>query len=323
MNKRLLSSMIISVTLCVVPNLAFGWGAATHAFLAKELGHEPGVMNLQEMYGAVVPDMFNLMFGYEHQDYLWTETHYQFMKVVNEAKSDESMAFAYGFASHNEDWGADLTAHISSVTVNPEEGYVVTKMKILAPQLRLGIMLFLNANGIAYTPELLDELALVISDSAIESAIDLLVSQDEDTQIGMRMQVAAKLRSPFVPMLLSRAYAKEFAGEAGTIVEEAILMIVETEETFKEYMELYGEILTQENAVDLMAEQGAQLAELMLEERYGIIVEVPSELMKTGLLAAIDVVKNDYSEELAATLVFVEEQLESHGVESQFLADLE
>jgi len=280
-------------------------------------------MNLQEMYGSVLPDMFNLMFGYEHQDYLWIETHYQFMKVVEEAKSDESVAFAYGFASHNEDWGADHTAHLSSVTVNPEEGYVVTKSKILAPQLKLGIMLFLNMNGIAYTPELLDELALTISDSAIESAVDLLVSQNEDTQIGRRMQVAAKLRSPFVPMLLSRAYAKDFAGEAGIIVEKAILLIVETEETFKEYMELYGEILTQENAVDLMAEQGAQLAEQMLEEEYGITIAVPSELMKTGLLAAIDVVKDDYSEELAATLDYVKGQLESHGVESQFLADLE
>jgi hypothetical protein len=323
MNNNLLSSLIISVILCAGPTLAFGWGAATHAYLAKELGHEPGILNLQEMHGAVVPDMFNLMFGYEHQDYLWIETHYQFMKVVEEAKFDESAAFAYGFASHNEDWGADHTAHLSSITVNPEEGYVVTKSKILAPQLKLGIMLFLNANDIAYTPELLDELALSIADSAIESAVDLLVSQNEDTQIGIRMQVAAKLRSPLVPMLLSRAYAKDFATEAGTIVEEAILMIVETETIFKEYMELYGEILTHENAVELMAEQGAQLAELMLEERYGIIVAVPSELMKTGLLAAIDVVKDDYSEELAATLDYVKEQLEGNGVKSQFLADLE
>ena len=323
MKSRLFLSLIISVIVCVVPNLAFGWGAATHSYLAKELGHEPGVLNLQEMYGSVVPDMFNLMYGYEHQDYLWDKTHYEFMKVVDEGKSDESIAFAYGFASHNEDWGADHTAHLSSITVNPEEGYVVTKMKILAPQLRLGIVLFLNANGIAYTPELLEEFALTIADSAIESAVDLLVSQNEDTQIGIRMQVAAKLRSPLVPMLLNRAYAKDFATEAGTIVEEAILMIVETETTFKGYMELYGEILTQENAIDLTAEQGAQLAELMLEEEYGIIVEVPSELMKTGLLAAIDVVKNDYSEELAATLDYVKGQLESHGVESQFLADLE
>jgi len=287
------------------------------------LGHEPGVMNLQEMYGAVVPDMFNLMYEYEHQGFLWSKTHYEFMKVVDEGKLDESKAFGYGFASHNEDWGADHTAHINSVGIKSGEGYVITKKKILAPQLKLGMTLFLNSKGIAYTPELLDELALAIADSAVESAVDLLVSQNEDTQIGMRMLAAAKLRSPFVPMLLSKAFAKDFAGEAGIIAEEAILLIVETETQFKEYMELYGGILTQENAVDLMAEQGAQLAEQMLEGRYGIIVEVPAELMKTGLLSAVDVVKNDYSEELAATLDYVAGQLESHGVENQLPADLD
>jgi hypothetical protein len=321
MNKRLILILIIGFVVCVVPALAFGWGAATHAYLAKELGHEPGVMNLQEMYGAVIPDIFNLMYGYEHQGYLWNKTHYEFMKVVDEGKYDESRAFGYGFASHNEDWGADHTAHINSVGINSGEGYVVTKKKILAPQLKLGMTLFLNSKGITYTPELLDELSLAIADSAVESAVDLLVSQNEDTQIGTRMLAAAKLRSPFVPMLLSKAYAKDFAGEAGIIAEEAILLIVETETQFKEYMELYGGILTQENAVDLMAEQGAKLAEQMLEGQHGIIVEVPSALMKTALLAAVDVVKNDYSEELAATLDYVAGQLESHGVESQLPED--
>ena len=321
MNKRLFLNLIIAVVVLAVPDLSFGWGAATHAYLAKELGHEPGVLNLQEMYGAVVPDIFNLMFGYEHQDYLWNKTHYEFMKVVDEGKDDESRAFGYGFASHNEDWGADHTAHINSVGIKSGEGYVVTKKKILAPQLKLGMMLFLNSKGIAYTPELLDELSLAIADSAVESAVDLLVSQNEDTQIGTRILAAAKLRSPFVPMLLSKAYAKDLGGEAGIIAEEAILLIVETETQFKEYMELYGGILTQENAVDLMAEQGAKLAEQMLEGRYGIIVEAPSELMKTALLAAVDVVKDNYSEELAATLDYVGGQLESHGVKSQLSGD--
>ena len=323
MNKRLFLNLIIAVVVFAVPGLAFGWGAATHAYIANELGHEPGVMNLQEMYGAVVPDIFNLMYGYEHQGFLWNKTHYEFMKVVDEGKLDESRAFGYGFASHNEEWGADHTAHINSVGIKSGEGYVVTKKKILAPQLRLGMTLFLNSKGIAYTPELLEELSLAIADSAVESAVDLLVSQNEDAQIGTRMLAAAKLRSPFVPMLLSKAYAKDLAGEAGIIAEEAILLIVETETQFKEYMELYGGILTQQNAVDLMAEQGAQIAEQMLEERYGIIVEVPAELMKTGLLSAVDVVKNDYSEELAATLDYVAGRLESHGVESQLPADLD
>jgi hypothetical protein len=321
MNKKLFLSMIIALVVLVVPGLSFGWGAATHAYLATELGHEPGVLNLQEMYGAVVPDMFNLLFEYEHQDYLWNKTHYEFMKVVYEGKDDESRAFGYGFASHNEDWGADRTAHIDSFGIKSGEGYVVTKKKILAPQLKLGMMLFLTSKGITYTPELLDELSLAIADSAVESAVDLLVSQNEDTQIGTRMLAAAKLRSPFVPMLLSKAFAKDLAGQAGIIAEEAILLIVETETQFKEYIELYGGILTQENTVDLMAEQGAKLAEQMLEGQYGIIVEAPAELMKTALLAAVDVVKDDYSEELAATLDYVAGQLESHGVDSQLPAN--
>jgi hypothetical protein len=321
MNKKLFLYLIIAVVVLVVPGLSFGWGAATHAYLAGELGHEPGLLNLQEMYGAVVPDMFNLMFGYEHQDYLWNKTHYEFMKVVDEGKDEESRAFGYGFASHNEDWGADRTAHINSVRINSGEGYVITKKKILAPQLKLGMTLFLKSKGISYTPELLDELSLAIADSAVESAVDLLVSQNEDTQIGTRLLAAAKLRSPFVPMLLSKAFAKDLAEQAGIIAEEAILLIVETETQFKEYMELYGGILTQENAVDLMAEQGAKLAEQMLEGRYGIIVEAPAELMKTALLAAVDVVKDDYSEELAATLNYVAGQLESHGVDSQLPAN--
>jgi hypothetical protein len=118
--------------------MSFGWGAATHAYLANELGYEPGVMNLQEMYGAVVPDMFNLMYGYENQDYLWNKTHYEFMKVIDEGKLDEGMAFGYGFASHNEYWGADYTAHINSVGIKSGEGYVVTKKEDIGSSIKVG-----------------------------------------------------------------------------------------------------------------------------------------------------------------------------------------
>jgi hypothetical protein len=316
MTKNSFFTVMIAVSICAAPGQSFGWGAATHTYLAKELGHEPGVLNLNEMYGAVAPDMFNIMFGYEHRGFLWNKTHYGFMKVVDRGNLDESRAFGYGFASHNESWGADHTAHISSAGIDSAEGYVPTKKKILAPQLKLGMRLFLTSKGIAYTPELLDELSLAIADTAVESAVDLLISRNEDPKIGTRLLVAAKLRSPFVPMLLSSAYAKDLAGEADIVVEQAILLIVEAEVQFREYIELYGGILAGEDAVDLMAEQGAGFAERMLQQQYGIVVEVPTELMKTGLLAAVEVVQDDYSEELRATLDFVSDQLESHSVQT-------
>ena len=83
-------------------------------------------------------------------------------------------------------------------------------------------------------------------------------------------------------------------------------------------MELYGGILTQANAADLMAVQGAKLAELILQKEYGISVNVPPILMKFCLNAAVMMVKNDYSVELARTLSYVEEELENHGIRPVF-----
>jgi hypothetical protein len=40
MKNKLLLIMIISIFVYVVPGLAFGWGAATHAYIAKELGYD-------------------------------------------------------------------------------------------------------------------------------------------------------------------------------------------------------------------------------------------------------------------------------------------
>lgn len=313
--KLTLSSVITILTASILSTSVCAWGPATHTYFGKKLGNKYGVMNWQEMYGALLPDMFNFMFGYPHQRYLWRQTHYEFMKVVEKAKFGRRKAFAYGFVSHNEEWGADQTAHISAIT-NPGEGYVVTKKKILAPLLEPKIEAFLTANSIPHTPELVEKLALAVADSSIEFAVDLLVSQNEDKRIGIEMLRAAKLRSPFVPILLSRAYAEDFAEEAGITLLEAIGIIMTVEKEFKEYMELYGGILREENAADLMAEEAAQLAEAMLEKEYGIEVDVPPELTKDFLLAAVEVIKDDYSEELEGTLEYIEEQLEAHEIET-------
>ena len=313
--KLTLSSVIIILAASILSTSVCAWGPATHTYFGKKLGNKYGVMNLQEMYGAVMPDMFNFMFAYPHQRYLWRQTHYEFMKVVEKAKFGRRKAFAYGFASHNEEWGADHTAHVSAIT-NPGEGYVVTKKKILAPLLEPKIEAFLTANSIPHTPELVEKLALAVADSSIEFAVDLLVSQNEDKRVGIEMLRAAKFRSPFVPVLLSRAYAEDFAEEAGITLLEAIGIITTVEKEFKEYMELYGGILREENAADLMAEEAAQLAEAMLEKEYGIEVDVPPELMKDFLLEAVEVVKDDYSEELEGTLEYIEEQLNAHGVKT-------
>ena len=50
--------------------------------------------------------------------------------------------------------------------------------------------------------------------------------------------------------------------------------------------------------------------------RNGLIVDVPTDLTRDILTAAIDVVKDDYSAEVAATVMQVQRELASHGVEA-------
>ena len=301
-----------------VPSPLYGWGSATHAYIAREVGDRQGSTSLDEIYGAVLPDAFNMMFGDPYQGQLWTQTHYEFMKLVEKAESGNDKAVAYGFASHNERWGADQTAHISSTT-HPDNGYVVGKRDVLAAILEPQVKLFLLFSGVPNADAVVKNVLPVVADSAIETAIDLLIAQNEDPDIGERLALAARVRGWSAPILLSKAYAADFAATAGTTEAVAATLIIAAETEFRYQIESYGTALTQENPVDALSEQGAELAKLLLAAEQGIILDIPVDLMKQIVNAAIDAVKDDYAAELAATVTRVRQELESHAIASPAL----
>lgn len=306
------------VLLWSMPAPLYGWGSATHAYIAREVGDKQGPASLQEIYGALLPDAFNMMFGDPYQGQLWTQTHYEFMKLVEKAQSENDKAVAYGFASHNEAWGADQTAHISSTT-DPNNGYVIGKRDELAAILEPQVRLFLLFSGVPNANTVVKEVLPVVADSAIETAVDLLVAQNEDPDIGERLVLAARVRGWSAPILLSKAYAADFAAAAGTTEAVAAALIIAAESEFRYQIESYGAALMQENPVDALAEQGAELAKLLLAAEQGIIVDIPADLMKEIVNAAIDVVKDDYAAELAATVTRVRQELASHAIASPAL----
>ncbi len=297
----------------LVPGPSHAWGPATHAYIAGELGDQQGAADLERIYGAVLPDTFNLMFGDPFQESLWTQTHYEFMKLVDKAESDSDKALAYGFASHNEAWGADRTAHISSMT-HPDTGYVIRKRDELAAVLEPQVRFFLLISGVFNAGAVVKEVLPIVADSAIETAIDLLICENEDPQIGERLVLAARVRGWSAPILLSKAYAEDFGATAGITEAVAASLIIGAEKEFREQIELYGAALAQEERIDLLSEQGAELAKLLLAAEHGAIVDIPADLMTEILNEAIDMVKNDYAAELAATITQVRQELESHGV---------
>src|SRR5512138_2415292 len=100
--------LILMVSICALP--AFGWGNATHMYLAHSLGLPNGTPNLREMYGAVLPDVFNYMFDANGQ-YLYNQTHMNSMPFFTAATNDVLKETALGFLTHNGAWGADHSAH--------------------------------------------------------------------------------------------------------------------------------------------------------------------------------------------------------------------
>ncbi len=332
MKNKLILGLVMTI---ILSTSVFAWGSATHLYITEKLGNKEDVLDQQEMYGATLIDVFNFMFGVPYQPYLSAETHYGFMKLVDAAEPEEA-ALAYGFVSHNGAWGADHTAHIDALTIEGSEGYVIIKSEelvpLLVPTINESIRALLVANGIfppypPYLEQIIQETVVELSSGlahiGVESAVDYLVSQNEDPKVGYRMLTSAQERGSFVPLLLSEAYAGGLAVEAGISIEVASGIIITTESEFQAQMISYGTALTQENAIELLAEQGAVLAITMLEGEYGI--EVPSDpeifalvkdLMAFTLFKAIEVVEDDYSEELEATQKYVKQQLNEHKVKT-------
>ncbi len=319
--KRAITFGCWSLVVLFMSASAFAWGSATHAYFAKELGEKWGYLNLQEIYGSMLPDMFNLMYGSPYKDFLWYETHYEFDRVVEGAWGRGLRAFAYGFVSHNDAWGADYTAHHNAQATEefPEKGYIIAKRDELAPQLVPKVKDFLVNSGVP--PEVAQALAMELApglaENFVETAIDILIKRNEDPAVGLRILLSAQLRSFGVPFLLTKAYAREFAEEFNLPLREASQMIIGAERNFRELMKFYGGVLikSEPEAINLLAVQGATLAESFLQTATGYEVAVPPESIAVILRDyAIPLVEADYAEEVSATLAYLEEQMAKGGI---------
>jgi hypothetical protein len=221
-----------------------------------------------------------------------------------------------GIASHNDAWGADWTAHHRARSLPEPIGYVVYKEGQLAPVLETRLYALLAAAGVPNAAETAAELAPGLAHNFVETAVDLLISQNEDPFIGYRMLVSAQLRSPGVPLMVARAFARDLAAAYGISRFRAWLFIVGAERDFRELMKMYGGIFTRgfDEAVGLLAEQGALYAETMLRSVTGVEIDVPAEMVGAFLVDfAIPAVEDDYSREIELTYAYLEERLEEEG----------
>jgi len=287
---------------------AFSWGSATHAYINSQLSNSLKHLN-DEVYAGTVPDLFGYMFDSPYLLDLSAQTHDQSMKVWSSAKLKQEKALAYGFVSHNDLWGADFTAHHSGRTFGTEEGYVISK----ASQLK-SILETIPEYAALQLP---DPISLEVSHNFVETGLDILIRR-LDPQIGAKLSSAATRRSPVLPALLVRANAKDLSLLPGMNHGKATRLIQSAEKEFRKSMILYGQALMLDDATatQLIAEQTADISKGFLSA-YGI--PLPEELDLIPLITfaieqSIILCEEDFAEEITATIDFVDQNLQAHGI---------
>lgn len=307
--KRFCMALALLISSLTLSTPAFPWGSATHAHLDGQLGKRL-LFDKQERYGGMGADLFNFMFGNPKLGlYLYGQTHTEFLKVWDSARLSTGKALAFGFVSHNDLWGADMTAHHHGLTFGQGKGYVIAKAELLKEALKLNPE-FAKLN-------LPDPVVMEIAHNFVEYGTDILLKRI-DPLIGEQIIISTLTRSPEFPLLLVKAYGEGVASAASISRLEAAGLITATEMEFRKTMLAYGQALAMDeaSAVQLLSEQMAAMAAAFLAAG-GIVLPAGVDLaplIRQGIEGAISLCAADFPGELHATAKEVELQLNAHGI---------
>ncbi|MCL6582077.1 MAG: hypothetical protein K6U11_00420 [bacterium] len=301
MKKFIFTILALLMILSFPIDHGLAWGPATHTYIVRKLDKRPGLVNAQKMYGSIAPDIFSYIYRVPDRKFLNQQMHHEFMGVLTAAAATDQKnlkAFALGFISHNDVWGADYLAR-------NEQGYITLK----ADQL---IYKVLKGNPEQFSEELKGTLrALIALDYqeardlgciAVEYGVDLLVRRYSDPEIGARLILATTLRDHEIPHLLASVYGYK---------EEAAKTIIEAEAAFKKIMADYGKdlLMDERSAIEAVAEQIAEIAPKAL------CIDLPEKdkLIRIGIeliSGAMNVCRTDYSQSISATVEAIRKNIE-------------
>ncbi len=319
MKRIFLACSTVFCAVLLFSQSAFSWGWAVHTYIDEQFEAKLQIRDANLLYGVLVPDIFNYEFNVPAL-YMKNQTHNNFMKLWDAARSQPGRALAFGFVSHNELWGADYTAHISGITFgqlgsipgHPDEGgYIIAKAYKLKEELLGPVFSQL---------QLPDSVALTVCHELVEYGVDLLMRK-YDPMVGAKITAAALPPNPNFPMLMEKAYAEELATQFGLSNVETHKFLVSSERQFRQLMILYGQVLMQDDAtaVALIAENLAGIATEYLAANG---ITLPPDFTNAQLIALIKAgigwsMSNcqDFIYEVNATSSFVDQQLAAHGIE--------
>ncbi len=309
----------LAILALLLPTAAFSWGWAVHTYIDDQFNTKWALRNGNQLYGGLGPDMFNFRYDEAaYRDFMFYQTHNNFMKLWNAAESKPGKALAFGFVSHNEVWGVDSTAHRSGITLgqkgtipgHPDEGgYVIAK----AYQLKAILDQIPQFNDL----QLPEPLKMTVAHELVERGVDLLMVSLDPT-LGAKMAAAARPPNPNFPLLMEKVYAVDLAAAFSISRKDAVEFVAESERQYRQMLALYGQALMQRTdmAVYLNALQLEGVAQQVFAA-YGLTFPEGVDLkplLQFGIYQAMNLCRGDFAPEISATLNFVTQQLAVHGI---------
>lgn len=312
--KRFFVSMgLIFFALVLFSSQAYPWGSITHAYIADHIGKKWGLKNINEIYGAMAPDLFNYVFGLEADLYNYLRGYTHGIPAANGNPAVESFmdvwysarwwgyekALAYGFISHNDVWAADFTAH-GSACLDPGKGYIIKKAEILKGPL----MDYLEDLEVIISPEI----AMELSHNLVEGAGDIVIRR-YDANLGQKVITSSLFRSPACPNLLVRAIGEYYRD-----------IVINAEKEFRKMMILYGAAFLPQSEEEIVLSLSQQMAKLGRAYLESLEIELPIsdeellELIVYFMNEAILLIEGDYMAEIEATITKIKIQFWSRWI---------
>jgi hypothetical protein len=244
---------LTGILFAVIPAHLQAFSQATHLYIADHVFQDSAQKN-DLYYGSIGPDIDFSVRRPEKWPTAFNDTHYQFVDLRSFASNPSQMAFADGWFTHNErdPWGADHYAHI-------DPGYVINKAKQLT------------------------SLPLEFAHLAIEVAVDVLLKDNEDPQLGEKLLNALQRHSSQDRNLLIGVFVTDQK-------RTDRLTLILAELSFRQVMVQYARALSlpDPDNKEALAKWGAMLAQRLYQMKIS-----PDVLLK-DLNDAIDLCKDDY-----------------------------
>jgi hypothetical protein len=329
--RQLVGLALLLAAVAAGPDEAFAWGPATHAYIADHIGMTEDVQNLNEMYGAMVPDLFNTYLAAaenpdlmaclrngSHGDTLTNAD--AFKRIWELVRFGFARSAAFGYMSHNDLWGSDNGARWTSSN-GTFPGYTILK----AQQLMLAIQNDVDASGRSawdylgiepspgLLPDPLGDPALLMCHFMIEQAGDVVIRR-HDPDIGLKLALAAVLRAETLKPYL----VKMFVGCPTMDARK----VGQAEEAFRQQTLMAGLTFLHDEAeiladiTQVLADQAPVFIAAATGEPFDPqLLPLLPRLLSQSLQTALGMIQDDFMTEIGSITGSLEFTMHAHGVQ--------